>query len=78
MIAGQILNNHMLSFFHEHGVLVNTVLGREDRGRKERNRYELFLRSRDAVHERDRPFGELLLCTIKVGNANHSSEGTCI
>ncbi len=44
--AVQILNNHVLPFFEEHGVKVETVLsdnGREFCGREDRHPYELFL-----------------------------------
>ena len=44
--AVQILNNHVLPFFGEHGVKVETVLTdnrREYCGREDRHPYELFL-----------------------------------
>ena len=45
--AVQVLNNHAMPFFEEHGVKVMTILsdnGREYRGRKDHHLYELFLR----------------------------------
>ena len=44
--AVQILNNHALPFFEEHGVKVQTILsdnGREHCGRPDKHPYELFL-----------------------------------
>ena len=44
--AVEILNNHVLAFFEEHGVKVETVLsdnGREFCGREDQHPYELFL-----------------------------------
>ncbi len=53
--AVQILNNHVLPFFEEHGVKVETVLsdnGREFRGREDRHPYELFLQLEEIEHRR--------------------------
>ena len=53
--AVQILNNHVLPFFEEHGVRVETVLsdnGREFCGREDRHPYELFLPLEEIEHRR--------------------------
>ena len=51
--AVQILNNHVLPFFEEHGVQVQTILsdnGREYCGRPDRHPYELFLQLEEIEH----------------------------
>ncbi len=51
--AVQILNNHVLPFFEEHGVQVRTILsdkGREYCGRPDKHHYELFLQLEDIEH----------------------------
>ena len=53
--AVQILNNHVLPFFEEHGVKVETVLsdnGREYCGREDRHPYELFLQLEEIEHRK--------------------------
>ena len=53
--AVQILNNHVLPFFEEHGVKVQTVLsdnGREYCGREDRHPYELFLQLEEIEHRK--------------------------
>ena len=53
--AVQILNNHVLPFFEEHGVKVETVLsdnGREFCGREDHHPYELFLQLEEIEHRR--------------------------
>ena len=53
--AVQILNNHVLPFFEEHEVKVETVLsdnGREYCGREDRHPYELFLQLEEIEHRR--------------------------
>ena len=53
--AVQILNNHVLPFFEEHGVKVETILsdnGREFRGREDRHPYELFLQLEEIEHRK--------------------------
>ena len=58
--AVQILNNHVLPFFEEHGARVETVLsdngreycGREYCGREDRRPYELFLQLEEIEHRR--------------------------
>ena len=53
--AVPILNNHVLPFFDEHGVKVETILsdnGREFCGREDRNPYELFLQLEEIEHRK--------------------------
>ena len=53
--AVQILNNHVLPFFEEHGVKVETVLsdnGREFCGREDQHPYELFLQLEEIEHRK--------------------------
>ena len=53
--AVQILNNHVLPFFEEHGVKVETVLninGRDFCGREDQRPYELFLELEEIEHWR--------------------------
>ena len=53
--AVQIPNNHVLPFFEEHGVKVETVLsdnGLEFCGRQNRHPYELFLQLEEIEHRR--------------------------
>ena len=53
MTAVQILNNHLLPFFEEHGVQVHTILsdnGREYCGRPDKHPYEFFLQLEDIEH----------------------------
>ena len=53
--AVQILNNHVLPFFEEHGVKVETILsdnGREFCGREDRHPYELFLQLEEIEHRK--------------------------
>ena len=49
----RILDNHVLPFFEEHGVKVETVLsdnGREYCGREDQHPYELFLQLEEIEH----------------------------
>ena len=58
--AVQILNNHALPFFEEHGVTVHTVTrdnGRDYCGRSDRHPYELLLQLEDIEH-RHHPGGQ--------------------
>ena len=51
--AVQILNNHVLPFFDEHGAKVQTILsdnGREYCGRLDKHPYELFLQLEEIEH----------------------------
>ena len=53
--AVPILNNHVLPFFEEHGVRVETILsdnGREFCGRDDRHPYELFLQLEEIEHRK--------------------------
>ena len=53
--AVQILNNHVLPFFEEHAVKVETILsdnGREFCGREDRHPYELFLQLEEIEHRK--------------------------
>ena len=53
--AVQILNNRVLPFFEEHGVMVETILsdnGREFRGREDQHPYELFLQLEEIEHRK--------------------------
>jgi transposase InsO family protein len=53
LTAVQILNNHALPFFEEHGVKVQTILsdnGREYCGRPDKHPYELFLQLEEIEH----------------------------
>lgn len=53
LTAVQVLNNHVLPFFEEHGIPVRTVLrdnGREFCGRPDRHPYELFLQLEGVEH----------------------------
>ena len=53
LTAVQILNNHALTFFEEHGVRVQTILsdnGRECCGRPDKHPYELFLQLEEIEH----------------------------
>jgi transposase InsO family protein len=63
--AVQILNNHALLFFEDHGLKVQTILcgpanpsfnGREYCGRKDQHPYELFLQLEEIEH-RTTPVG---------------------
>ena len=54
-IALQMLNNHVLPLFEEHGVKVRTILsdnGREFCDREDRHPYELFLQLEEIEHRR--------------------------
>ena len=72
--AVQILKNHVLPFFEEQGVKVETVLsdnGREFCGREDQHPYELFLQLEEMPHRRTqvgRPqsngYSERLHCTL--------------
>ena len=51
--AVQILNNHVLPFFEERGVKIQTILsdnGREYCGQPDKHPYELFLQLEDIEH----------------------------
>ena len=53
--AVQVLNNHVLPLFEEHGVKVETVLsdnGHEFCGREDQHPYELFLQLEEIKHRR--------------------------
>jgi len=53
LTAVQVLNNHVLPFFEEHGIPIRTVLsdnGREFCGRPDRHPYELFLQLEGVEH----------------------------
>lgn len=57
LTAVQVLNNHVLPFFEEHGIPVRTVLsdnGREFCGRPNRHPYELFLQLEGVEHRTTR------------------------
>ena len=53
--AVQILNNHVLPFFEQHDMNVETILsdnGREYCGREDRHPYERFLQLEDIEHRK--------------------------
>ena len=57
LTAVHVLNNHVLPFFEEHGVKVQTILsdnGREFCGRPDRHPYELFLQLEEIEHRTTR------------------------
>ena len=80
--AVQILNNHALPFFEEHGVRVQTILsdnGREYCGRPDKHPYELLLQLEEIEHRTTkvgRPQSNGFIERFQTGRCSKSTSGS--